>query len=523
MTWTAFSDIAVDMNGYVYVSVSYVNGPASYTDADTILNFPGASGGFIVSFENNGNLRWVVNNSDLSAYNIALATTLSYDGVFAHGNTALYRYNCSGTLLWSKPLSAGALFKGIACNSNGQLAACAVALSNTAVTLDTVSVSTNSSTNDAIIFLADTSGAVLWGRNVYQFAALPWNGSWDYPLGVSSNAEVFAVFNSNWSVATSFVFAGDTLQNPLSPLTEFAGVIKFSASGIPEWARGNLYAVGLTCTLNDIAINNNDDVILAGSVVSAPAMFDLLTAYGGNSGNAASFVGKLNNAGTAVWTKTDSRNGYNTNDEAFSVCNAFNNTYIVAGGFQGGTIYQGCNLMYNASAGSRYLTNISESTDTVPVAVFSFSANGFVYSFTDMSFAATSWHWDFGNGDTSILQSPVYTYPATGTYTVTLTVYFGNCQSSSSQQLVNVSIAEYSAPLGLQLFPNPAANELSVLCNGCMIDECSVLDAAGRILQHTKTPPVSKLQVQTSIFDSGIYFIEVNSGNKKTISKFVKQ
>ena len=31
-----------------------------------------------------------------------------------------------------------------------------------------------------------------------------------------------------------------------------------------------------------------------------------------------------------------------------------------------------------------------------------------------------SWHWDFGNGDSSSFQNPVYTYPAPGLYTVTL-------------------------------------------------------------------------------------------------------
>ncbi|MBN2614788.1 MAG: PKD domain-containing protein [Bacteroidales bacterium] len=34
----------------------------------------------------------------------------------------------------------------------------------------------------------------------------------------------------------------------------------------------------------------------------------------------------------------------------------------------------------------------------------------------------TSWHWDFGNGDTSLYQNPVYKYPHPGTYVVTLTV-----------------------------------------------------------------------------------------------------
>ena len=33
-----------------------------------------------------------------------------------------------------------------------------------------------------------------------------------------------------------------------------------------------------------------------------------------------------------------------------------------------------------------------------------------------------SWHWDFGNGDTSTVQNPIYKYPQSGNYAVTLTV-----------------------------------------------------------------------------------------------------
>ncbi len=41
--------------------------------------------------------------------------------------------------------------------------------------------------------------------------------------------------------------------------------------------------------------------------------------------------------------------------------------------------------------------------------------------FTDASTFATSWAWDFGDGETSTDQSPAHTFAAVGTYTVTLT------------------------------------------------------------------------------------------------------
>jgi PKD repeat protein len=43
-------------------------------------------------------------------------------------------------------------------------------------------------------------------------------------------------------------------------------------------------------------------------------------------------------------------------------------------------------------------------------------------NFTDLSIGATSWSWNFGDGGTSTLKNPTYTYNTVGVYTVTLTV-----------------------------------------------------------------------------------------------------
>jgi PKD repeat protein len=41
-------------------------------------------------------------------------------------------------------------------------------------------------------------------------------------------------------------------------------------------------------------------------------------------------------------------------------------------------------------------------------------------SFTDSSLAATAWHWDFGDGNTSSAQNPIHVYSNNGSYTATL-------------------------------------------------------------------------------------------------------
>ncbi len=66
-------------------------------------------------------------------------------------------------------------------------------------------------------------------------------------------------------------------------------------------------------------------------------------------------------------------------------------------------------------------------------------------SFTDSSKASggtiISWNWNFGNGDTSTTQSPVYTYTASGTYSVSLLVSSGTGCADSITKVVNIHTA----------------------------------------------------------------------------------
>ena len=57
--------------------------------------------------------------------------------------------------------------------------------------------------------------------------------------------------------------------------------------------------------------------------------------------------------------------------------------------------------------------------------------------FTDLTPGATSWLWDFGDGNTSTLPNPVHTYAHDSTYTVTLTVSVGSgCDASMTRTYI---------------------------------------------------------------------------------------
>ena len=77
---------------------------------------------------------------------------------------------------------------------------------------------------------------------------------------------------------------------------------------------------------------------------------------------------------------------------------------------------------------------------------FTFDANEFDVDFTDISTGIPdSWHWDFGDGNTSTEQNPSHTYMDKGPYTVTLTIS-NDCETELFEL-----VWEYVAPLPLEL------------------------------------------------------------------------
>ena len=67
-------------------------------------------------------------------------------------------------------------------------------------------------------------------------------------------------------------------------------------------------------------------------------------------------------------------------------------------------------------------TSCTEEETPAPVASFSYEKAGLEVKFTNTSTNATTYTWNFGDGETSTEQSPTHTYPKYGKYTATLSV-----------------------------------------------------------------------------------------------------
>lgn len=107
----------------------------------------------------------------------------------------------------------------------------------------------------------------------------------------------------------------------------------------------------------------------------------------------------------------------------------------------------------------------------VPVSSFNstFNPANNTVEFTNTSLDGVSYLWDFGDGNSSILENPVHTYAAIGYYDVTLTTT-NSCGDHVLKQKVEnfpLGIANANgADFGIQVYPNPASDQLTLQVNG---------------------------------------------------------
>ncbi|MFN4123447.1 MAG: PKD domain-containing protein, partial [Flavobacteriales bacterium] len=164
-----------------------------------------------------------------------------------------------------------------------------------------------------------------------------------------------------------------------------------------------------------------------------------------------------------------------------------------------------------------------------PVALFSYNANGFNVAFINNSTNATSYSWDFGDGNTSTEQNPTHLYGQNGNYLVTLTATSENCGSDTytAQVLLTVGIGEIEGLDGLQLYPNPTRNVFNLTFNSSRNEnyEIRLTDAVGRLIHLENVRGAGNFNKVYDMSDKadGVYFLTISSNKGAVNYKVVKQ
>lgn len=148
-----------------------------------------------------------------------------------------------------------------------------------------------------------------------------------------------------------------------------------------------------------------------------------------------------NNPTSWQWNFGDGKTSAQQNPEhTYEPGGSYTVTLIVSNDYGSDTISKSDFIILADSPVAKFTANIT--SGPAPLSV----------NFTDQSTKnPTSWHWNFGDGLTSVQQNPEHTYDAEGLYTVTLTAYNGPVSDRVSKTdyivVTGPPVAEFTANL----------------------------------------------------------------------------
>lgn len=180
-------------------------------------------------------------------------------------------------------------------------------------------------------------------------------------------------------------------------------------------------------------------------------------------------------------------------------------------------------LPFNYKAQTNYNTSRSNRANTgaPPTVSADFSANitqGNAPLVVQFSSAAQGtidhYYWDFGDGDTSMLENPTHTYLSQGIYDVSLKVVSGILSDSIEKvAFIDVlsSINNTTAELDVQLFPNPASLDkmLTIKSKFTRIEKVEIFDVVGKQVYYQDQIKNREVKVSLKKAYKGIFFIKI--------------
>ncbi|MFT6500891.1 MAG: PKD repeat protein [Crocinitomicaceae bacterium] len=146
--------------------------------------------------------------------------------------------------------------------------------------------------------------------------------------------------------------------------------------------------------------------------------------------------------------------------------------------------------------------------------------------FIDASTGASSWEWNFGDGNTSTAQSPTHLYAQNGVYTVTLTVN-GECIIQYNVSIGGIGIDLITKDdFILSLFPNPANDETTLTFNKPLTANSTIriFSIEGRLIDEIKIG-VGATELKISLNDMApqVYYLVFDHVNGQKRKKLVVQ
>jgi hypothetical protein len=439
------------------------------------------------------------------SYNVTIGGN-TYFNAGGNGDSFIAKFSPTGTLIWSKVLtgSGNEFISGIKtlgsdiyiCGSYSQ------ALTYGAVTL----AAPAGGYDDAFIMKLDALGDGVWGLkgggtgNVDDRALC---------LSVSNNGIYWAGF----CTATA-VIGGVTLPQAGTLADIF--VSKVTTGGTQTWVKR--YGGNFGQQVNSISQDPWGNPICTGNfyatcnfgagmlITENYAMFP--------AGNGDGFICKLNSSdGTCAWVRTIRCVTGDNNEVSNGVVTDLGGSTYVTGHFNATTTFAsnpnqtGSNLVAT-NGRDAFLAKYSQTGSLLWVQKIGGSSNdqgrSVVFDANGICTVAGNFGGTITLGASSITASP-------GASSVFIAKYDG----------LSASIIEESNSLEFQAFPNPAENFINVTINEQFpIDAIEIFSLNGaRVFEMNVTGTKNEAKVDITQLSSGVYFLQVTSGENKGVKK----
>lgn len=143
--------------------------------------------------------------------------------------------------------------------------------------------------------------------------------------------------------------------------------------------------------------------------------------------------------------------------------------------------------------------------------------------FTNLSTNATSWAWNFGDGGTSVEQSPSHTYTVEGVYTVSL--------AATNEVSTDILVVEDLITVGaagidnlendvLTVYPNPSSGLIQISLPGLTLENVIIYDITGKRVKLDN--PIQTLgTISVTLNTEGIYFVQIHIDDQVLIKKII--
>ena len=138
------------------------------------------------------------------------------------------------------------------------------------------------------------------------------------------------------------------------------------------------------------------------------------------------------------------------------------------------------------------------------------------FDFTNLTSGGVSYEWSFGDGGSSSLENPSYSYSSDGTYTVNLIVTdeFG-CEYEFSETVIVAGLTLDELGHDMQLYPNPFSDFL--ILNSSNFNSVQIYNSTG-VLVYSSTES-DKAEIETGNWSAGLYNVVFTNQAGNTISK----